>query len=135
MTSLPDFKRYVKTQYTIALNKNGGKCDKDARNAIGNGLWTRICVLSATEGAVSAVKELHAQGEATFVKGAGDKARSWWDKSGDSETAKMKKAWKERKHCASSAASEEPGTKRQPPANPPAAAGAFGAVLAALLSF
>ena len=29
VTSLPDYKRYVKTQYTIALNKNGGKCDKD----------------------------------------------------------------------------------------------------------
>ena len=24
VTSHPDFKRYVKTQYTIALNKNGG---------------------------------------------------------------------------------------------------------------
>ena len=24
VTSLPDFSRYVKTQYTIALNKNGG---------------------------------------------------------------------------------------------------------------
>ena len=61
MTSLPDYKRYVKTQYTIALNKNGGRCDKDARNAIGNGLWERVCVLSATEGASSVAKELHAK--------------------------------------------------------------------------
>ena len=127
VTSLPDFKRFVKTQYTIALNKNGGKCDKDARNAIGKGLWTRVCVLSATEGAVSAVKELHAQGEATFVKGAGDKVNWWWNQSGDSEAAKMKKASKERKSCDSAAALEEPGAKRQPPTNPPAAAGAVGA--------
>ena len=61
VTSLPDYKRYVKTQYTIALNKNGGRCDKDARNAIGNGLWERVCVLSATEGASSVAKELHAK--------------------------------------------------------------------------
>ena len=63
VTSHPDFKRYVKTQYTIALEKNGGKCDKDARNAIGNALWTRLCVLAATKGASSAVKELHAKGK------------------------------------------------------------------------
>ena len=111
VTSLPDLKRYVKTQ-----------C-----NAIGNGLWTCVCVLSATEGAVSPVKELHAQGEATFVKGGGDKVNWWWNQSGDSEAAKMKKAWKERKSCAYAAALEEPGAKRQPPTNPPAAAGAVGA--------
>ena len=127
VTSLPDYKRYVKTQYTIALNKNGGRCDKDARNAIGNGLWERVCVLAATEGASSVVKELHAKGKATFVEEAGDKARSWWNQSGNSEAAKMKEAWKESKRYASDAAPEEPGAKRQPPANPPAAAGAVGA--------
>ena len=58
---------------------NGGKCDKDARNAIGN---ERVCILAATEGASSAVKELHTKGEATFVKEAGDTARSWWNQSG-----------------------------------------------------
>ena len=63
VTSLPDYKRYVKTQYTIELNKNGGRCDKDARNAIGNGLWERVCVLAATEGASGVVKELHAKGK------------------------------------------------------------------------
>ena len=73
VTSLPDYKRYVKTQYTIALNKNGGRCDKDARNAVGNGLWERVCVLAATEGASSVVKKLHAKGKATFVEEAGDK--------------------------------------------------------------
>ena len=61
VTSLPDHKRNVKTQYAIALNKNGGRCDKDARNAVGNGLWERVCVLAATEGASSVAKELHAK--------------------------------------------------------------------------
>jgi len=39
----------------------------------------------------------------------------------------MKEAWKESKRYASDAAPEEPGAKRQPPATPPAAAGAVGA--------
>ena len=49
MTDLSDFKRYVKTQYTIGLNNTNGKprCDAATRRAIGNGLWARICLLAA----------------------------------------------------------------------------------------
>ena len=65
---------------------------------------------------MSTVKELHTKGEATFVKGAGDKVRWWWNQSGDSEAVKMKKAWKERKSCASAPAwrSLEPSVSPQP---------------------
>jgi hypothetical protein len=39
------------------------------------------------------MKELHAKGGAAFVAEAGDKARVWWNQSGNSEAAKMKSAW------------------------------------------
>jgi hypothetical protein len=39
------------------------------------------------------VKELNSKGEAAFVAEAGDKARVWWNPSGNSEVAKMKPAW------------------------------------------
>ena len=84
---------------------------------------------------MSAVKELHAQSEATFVKGAGDKVNWWWTQSGDSEAAKMKKASKERKSCDSAAALEEPGAKREPPTNPLRLPALSALLLAALLSF
>jgi len=41
------------------------------------------------------VKELHAKSEAAFAAEAGEKARAWWNQSGDSEAAKMKSAWTE----------------------------------------
>jgi hypothetical protein len=38
-------------------------------------------------------KELRAKGESVFAEEAGDKARVWWDQSGNSAFAKMKSAW------------------------------------------
>jgi hypothetical protein len=81
VTDLSDFKRYVKTQYTIGLNNTNGKprCDAAARKAIGNGLWARICLLAAAVDSSGVVKDLHAKGETAFVAEAGDKARVWWN--------------------------------------------------------
>jgi hypothetical protein len=95
-TDLPDFKRFVETQYAIGLNNTNGKsrCDADARKAIGNGPWARICLLAAAVDSSGVVKELHAQGEAAFVAEVGDKARLWWSQSRNSEAAKMKSAWR-----------------------------------------
>jgi hypothetical protein len=49
VTDLPDFKRFVKTQYATGLNNTNGKprCDAAAKKAIGNGLWARFCLLAA----------------------------------------------------------------------------------------
>jgi hypothetical protein len=56
------------------------------------------------------VKELHAKGEAAFVAEAGDKARVWWNQSGNLEAAKTKSAWFEaaKKRAAAGAPSESP---------------------------
>ena len=95
MTDLPGFKRFAKTQCAIGLNKTNGKprCDAAAMKAIGNGLWARICLLAEAVDSPGVEKELHAKGEAAFVAEAGDKARVWWNQSGNSEAAKMKSAW------------------------------------------
>jgi hypothetical protein len=63
------------------------------------------------------MKELHDKGEAAFVAEAGDKARVWWNRSGNSEAAKMKSAWFEsaKKRAAAGGGPEEPAAKRQPP--------------------
>jgi len=56
------------------------------------------------------VKELHAKSEVVFVAEAGDKARVWWNQSGNSEAAKMKSAWFEaaKKRAAAGGAPENP---------------------------
>jgi len=120
VTDLSAFKRYVKTQCATGLNNTNGKprCDAAARKAIGNGLWARIRLLAAAVDSPGAVKELHAKGEAAFVAEAGDKARVWWNQSGNSEAAKMKSAWFEaaKKRAAAGGAPGEPAAKRLPPA-------------------
>jgi hypothetical protein len=112
VTDLSAFKRYVKTQCATGLNNTNGKprCDAAARKAIGNGLWARIRLLAAAVDSPGAVKELHAKGEAAFVAEAGDKARVWWNQSGNSEAAKMKSAWFEaaKKRAAAGAPPESP---------------------------
>jgi hypothetical protein len=114
------FKRYIKTQYAIGLNNTNGKprCDAAAKKAIGNGLWARICLLAEAVDSPGVEKELHAKGEAAFVAEAGDKARVWWNQSGNSEAAKMKSAWFEaaKKRAAAGRAPGEPAAKRLPPA-------------------
>ena len=62
------------------------------------------------------MKELHAKGGAAFVAEAGDKARVWWNQSGNSEAAKMKSAWLEAatKRAAAKCAPVEPALKRLP---------------------
>jgi len=56
------------------------------------------------------VKELHFKGKAAFVAEAADKARVWWNPSGNSEAAKMKSAWFEaaKKRAAAGGAPGEP---------------------------
>jgi hypothetical protein len=64
------------------------------------------------------VNELHVKGEAAFAVEAGDKARVWWNQSGNSEAAKMKSAWFEaaKKRVAAGGAPGEHAAKRLPPA-------------------
>ena len=64
MTGLSDFKRLVKTQYSVGLNTTNGKprCEAAARKAIGSGLWARICLLAVVVDSSGAVNELHAEG-------------------------------------------------------------------------
>ena len=64
------------------------------------------------------LKELHAESEAALVAEACDKARVWWNQSGNSEAAKMKSAWFEaaKKRAAARSAPGEPAAKRLPPA-------------------
>jgi hypothetical protein len=101
---LSDFKRFVKAQCATGLSNTNDKprCDAAARKAIGNGLWARLFLLAAAMDSSGVVKELHFKGEAAFVAEAGDKARVWWNQSGNSEAAKMKSAWLEaaKKHAA-----------------------------------
>jgi hypothetical protein len=73
------------------------------------------------------VKELNSKGEAAFVAEAGDKARVWWNQSGNSEVAKMKPAWFEaakKRAAAGGGTPREPAAMRLPPA--PAVAHAAG---------
>jgi hypothetical protein len=92
LTDLSDFKRSIETQY----NTNDKPCcAAAARKAIGNGLWTCLCLLAAAVGATGVMTELYFKGEATFVAEAGDKARVWWNRGMNSEAAKMKSAWLE----------------------------------------
>jgi hypothetical protein len=66
------------------------------------------------------VKELHSKGVAAFAAEAGDKARVWWNRSGNSEAAKMKSAWLEaaKKRAAEGAPPES--TRRSAYLQPPA---------------
>jgi hypothetical protein len=95
MTDLSDFKRFVKTMYTLGLSNTSGKprCDSSARKANGNGLWAGLFLFAAAVSSSGVVKELYSKGEAAFVAEAGDKARVSWNQSGNSEAAKVKSAW------------------------------------------
>ena len=93
-----------------------------------DGLWSRVCALSAAPDASELVKELVAKGKNAFIAEAGAKAHVWWNQSGRSEAAKLKGAWvnDKKKRDAPASATEEPAAKRQTAA-PPAPAPAGGA--------
>ena len=74
------------------------------------------------------VKELHAEGEAAFVKETGIKAENWWNQKG-SEATKIKAAWvlDKKKRSASVSSAEEPTAKRHMATAAAPAAGVGGA--------